>query len=573
MKAASFSRRSFIELNARERAKTLLDEGSFEELLGPFDRLKSPWLVAQGVVPQSDDGLVVTRGAIDGNRTIILAIEGKFQGGSIGEVSGAKIACALDLARQDNEAGQRTCAILLLETGGVRLQEANLGLAAIGEIQSSIVALRRHVPVIGVVAGMVGCFGGMGISAGLCSYLIVTREARLGLNGPEVIEQEAGIEEFDSTDRQLIWSATGGQRRYETGFADYLVEDDVAAIGAAVRTAFKTGLPPIHRSAEVEKHLRSLEEVDPAVHAEAAAKARTANKTASARAARSRGQIWFEALAGAPNESPGTVRSVLAGDALLGKDLVRYLAIVPYPQNRFPRARSGEAGLEEGWTLAKFIREVIDEGKRRPIIAIVDVPSQAYGRREEEFGIFLACAAAANAYADARLAGHPVISLIVGRAFSGGFLAHGHQSNRILAFDDSRVVVHAMGKQAAARVTKRSVSELDELAGKVLPLSYDIRAYARLGTLHELIRGVIPEAPAATDIAKVREALERAIADARSGPRDLSSRLNNPEAQQTRTASIKVRQLLTSQWGNPGRSDRELKRCGPIIIPDHINEK
>jgi malonate decarboxylase beta subunit len=547
MKAAYLSRRSFIELNARERAKSLLDEGSFEELLGPFDRLKSPWLVAQGVVPQSDDGLVIARGAIDGNRTIILAIEGKFQGGSIGEVSGAKIACALDLARQDNEAGQPTYAILLLETGGVRLQEANLGLAAIAEIQSSIVALRRHVPVIGIVAGMVGCFGGMAISAGLCSYLIVTREARLGLNGPEVIEQEAGIDEFDSTDRQLIWSVTGGQRRFETGFADHLMKDDVAAIGAAIRTTFKRGVPPIHRSLEVERHLRLLAEVSPAAHLEAVG---STSKAAASRGFRSRGQIWFEALAGLQNQGSDGIGSVLVGDAVLGKDLVRYLAVVPYPQNRFPRARSGEVGLEEGWTLAKHIREVIDEGQPRPIVAIVDVPSQAYGRCEEEFGIFLACAAAANAYADARLAGHPVVSLIVGRAFSGGFLAHGYQSNRILAFEDSKVVVHAMGKQAAARVTKRSVSELDELAGKVFPLSYDIRTYAQLGILHQLIHGVNPEAPAATDVAKVREALERAVADARSGPRDLSNRLDNPEAQQTRKASIKVRQLLTLQWRN-----------------------
>jgi malonate decarboxylase beta subunit len=547
MKAAYLSRRSFIELNARERAKSLLDEGSFEELLGPFDRLKSPWLVAQGVVPQSDDGLVIARGAIDGNRTIILAIEGKFQGGSIGEVSGAKIACALDLARQDNEAGQPTYAILLLETGGVRLQEANLGLAAIAEIQSSIVALRRHVPVIGIVAGMVGCFGGMAISAGLCSYLIVTREARLGLNGPEVIEQEAGIDEFDSTDRQLIWSVTGGQRRFETGFADHLVKDDIAAIGAAIRTTFKRGVPPIHRSLEVERHLRLLAEVSPAAHLEAVG---STSKAAASRGFRSRGQIWFEALAGQQNQGSDSIGSVLVGDAVLGKDLVRYLAIVPYPQNRFPRARSGEVGLEEGWTLAKHIREVIDEGQPRPIVAIVDVPSQAYGRCEEEFGIFLACAAAANAYADARLAGHPVVSLIVGRAFSGGFLAHGYQSNRILAFEDSKVVVHAMGKQAAARVTKRSVSELDELAGKVFPLSYDIRTYAQLGILYQLIHGVNPEAPAATDVAKVREALERAVADARSGPRDLSNRLDNPEAQQTRKASIKVRQLLTLQWRN-----------------------
>jgi hypothetical protein len=203
-------RRSFIELNAWERARSLMDEGTFEELLGPFDRMKSPWLPAQGVVPQSDDGVVIARGAIDGCRTVVIAIEGMFQGG-----------------------------------------------------------------------------------------------------------------------------------------------------------------------------------------------------------------------------------------------------IVPDPENRFPRARSGELGLEEGWNLAKHIREVMEEDQpevRRPIIAIVDVPSQAYGRREELLGIFLACAAAASAYAEARFAGHPVISLVVGNALSGGFLAHGYQANRILAFDDSGVVIHAMGKQAAARV-------------------------------------------------------------------------------------------------------------------------
>jgi len=262
---------SFIELNARERARSLMDEGSFEELLGPFDRMKSPWLPAQGVVPQSDDGVVVARGAVDGCRTVVIAIEGMFQGGSIGEVSGTKIACALDLACEDNEAGQRTYAVLLLETGGVRLQEANLGLAVIAEIQSSIIALRRHTPVVGVIAGMVGCFGGMAISAALCSHLIATREARLGLNGPEVIEQEAGVEEFDSTDRRLIWSATGGRQRFETGFVDQLVKDDVAAIRAALRIAFQQGVPAKNRSAEIDKYLAFLAGIDPTAQLDASA--------------------------------------------------------------------------------------------------------------------------------------------------------------------------------------------------------------------------------------------------------------------------------------------------------------
>ena len=44
--------RSFVELGARQRARALLDDGSFRELLGPFDRVMSPWLPRQGIVPR-----------------------------------------------------------------------------------------------------------------------------------------------------------------------------------------------------------------------------------------------------------------------------------------------------------------------------------------------------------------------------------------------------------------------------------------------------------------------------------------------------------------------------------------
>ena len=256
------ARKSFVELNARERAQALLDEGSYRELLGPFERLESPWLLPQGVVPQADDGLIVARGKIGGTDSVILAIEGQFQGGGIGEVSGAKIAAALDLALEDSKKGHPVQVVLLLETGGVRLQEANLGLEAIAEINSSLIALRQHVPVVGVIAGMIGCFGGMSISASLCSYLIMTREARLGLNGPEVIEEQSGIEEFDSKDRQLIWGVNGGEQRHATGFADYLAEDDVEAIKECIVEAFGRGIPATHRSEQVDDYLKRLAAID-----------------------------------------------------------------------------------------------------------------------------------------------------------------------------------------------------------------------------------------------------------------------------------------------------------------------
>ena len=260
-------RDSFIELDARHRARALLDAGSMRELIGPFDRLISPWLARQGVVTQADDGVVVAKGSIDGRPTMVLAIEGAFQGGSMGEVGGAKIAGALELAADDNRNGIATQAVILFETGGVRLQEANLGLAAIAEIHAAIVDLRRYQPVIGLSAGTVGCFGGMSIAAGLCSYLIVTREARLGLNGPAVIEQEAGVDEYDSRDRPFIWSFTGGEQRFNTDLVDACVEDDTAAIRSLVSDLFQRGLPKQNRSDLHEGFLARLAEVDAGVQA------------------------------------------------------------------------------------------------------------------------------------------------------------------------------------------------------------------------------------------------------------------------------------------------------------------
>ena len=258
------ARNSFIELGARERAFALLDSSTGRELCGPFDEIESPWLIPQSIVPESDDGAVVVKGTLDGQPTVVIGIEQRFQGGAVGEVSGTKIATALSLAAADNRHGTPTSAVLLFETGGVRLQEANLGLATVAEICAALLELRQHRPVVGVIAGRLGSFGGMSIAAGLCSAVIMTSESRLGLNGPEVIESEAGIEEFDSSDHADVWAVTGGIQRVRTGLADTLVVDDVKAIRAATVRHLRDedGRPP--RSRQVELLRDRLERIDPA---------------------------------------------------------------------------------------------------------------------------------------------------------------------------------------------------------------------------------------------------------------------------------------------------------------------
>ncbi|WP_320734148.1 biotin-independent malonate decarboxylase subunit gamma [Enterobacter kobei] len=261
----------------------------------------------------------------------------------------------------------------------------------------------------------------------------------------------------------------------------------------------------------------------------------------------SRGELWMTLLAPNVKRVEGLCPSVRAADGELNGEAVRFVAVVPDAHNHFPRAAKGEVGLLEGWTLAKVVSETVAEDAsksvKRPIVAVIDVPSQAYGRREEAFGIHQALAGAAAAYANARLAGHPVIGLIVGKAMSGAFLAHGYQANRLIAFNDKGVLIHAMGKESAARITLRTVDALEKLAATIPPMAYDISNYATLGLLSNLLDISNPDAPSDNDLAQVKTILQQAISDARQ-----DTTLNNRLGADNRRSSALVRERMRASW-------------------------
>lgn len=221
---------SYYEASARQRVLGVLDRGSFREILPPRERVTSPHLAALELPVSFDDGVIVGEGLLDGKTVLVAAQEGGFMGGAVGEVHGAKITGLLERAKDERPAG----VLLLIESGGVRLHEANAGLIAVSEIMRALVEARlAGVAVLALIGGAYGCFGGMAIVARCCDALIMSEEGRLGLSGPEVIETVMGAEEFDSRDRALVWRTTGGKHRYLLGEADALVADDIAAFRAA----------------------------------------------------------------------------------------------------------------------------------------------------------------------------------------------------------------------------------------------------------------------------------------------------------------------------------------------------
>jgi len=218
---------SYLEANARERL-ALFD--SFEEFVGPAQRVVSPHLAQLNAPVSFDDGVVVGRARLGDYAVFAAAQEGGFMGGAVGEVHGAKLVGMLRRA----VAEKPDAVVLLLETGGVRLHEANAGLIAVSEVMRAVLDARdAGIPVIVLIGGANGAFGGMGIVARCANTLIISEEGRLAMSGPEVIETANGVEEFDSRDRALVWRTTGGKHRYLMGDVQRIVDDSVPAFRAA----------------------------------------------------------------------------------------------------------------------------------------------------------------------------------------------------------------------------------------------------------------------------------------------------------------------------------------------------
>lgn len=237
-------KRSVLEATARQRARGLVDKGSFSELIQPEMQICSPHLPLLGESVEFDDGVVAGVGLIGKRPVFVISLEGRFIGGSIGEVGGAKMAGNIQLAVElydsmltenpDLPEEKRPAVIISFDTGGVRLQEANAGLLAHAEIMDAIQDARNKVPIISVIGGRVGCFGGMGFVAASTDVIIMSPHGRLGLTGPEVIEQERRKKNFDASDRAMVYRTTGGKHRYIMRECNYLVDDSIFAFKAQV---------------------------------------------------------------------------------------------------------------------------------------------------------------------------------------------------------------------------------------------------------------------------------------------------------------------------------------------------
>ena len=494
---------SYYESSARERLAGLLDADSFVEILPPTERCRSPHLAPFGVAAAFDDGVVIGRGRLEGRPVLVAAQEGAFLGGTFGEVHGAKL---VGLLRGAVAAADRPEAVLLLlDTGGVRLQEANAGEIAVADAMLALLKARAAgIPVIALLGGRAGCFGGGSLVAACCSGRAISEPGRLGVSGPEVIETTVGVEEFDARDRPLVWRVVGGRTRYLLGCADIYADDTTPAFRAAALTliAEAPAFDAPHLSKQTGRHgaltrslagLRDATEIwprlglppdtndvtDDAFRDLAARCRRPDDKPSRPPAAEARS---FDLATLAQKALDWEGDSWITPDGVIGGAM---------------RTKAGEAiamiGLVNGAplgvaacaTLSREVATITAQAPGRPILILVDTIGQKMSRSDELLGLNQAIGDLAQGIVLARQRGHRVVTLLLGKAAAAAFIALVLMAERVVALPEAEPAVLSLA--AVARVTKMPLAELERLSRINPVLAPGLEPMHQLGAVHEVL--------------------------------------------------------------------------------------
>jgi len=503
--------RSFAEASARERIAHLLDAGSFREILGPAERVMSPHLAQLDTPAAFDDGVAIGRGLLQGQPVLVAAQEGGFMGGGVGEVHGAKLVGLFKLALSD-----RPQAVLVLaESGGVRLHEANAGLIGISEVMRALLDVRHAgIPVLMLIGGAKGCFGGMGLVARCADHVVMSDLARLAMSGPEVIESSHGVEEFDSKDLALVWRTTGGKHRFLTGDCDVLVEDDIGAFRAAAGAALGRTRPvtlesladehallagrlahfgECHDAREIWSRLglanaAQVTELDTA--ALRALKSTLVPSPSPASAGETNLHTPSPTSAGGAASWPLLLDRLFAGqhsvhhegELLRGTAQIqgRTLAIVGTTDH-------AAIGVELALAQARVVLDTVRNHPGRPLLLLVDTQGQRLRHRDELLGINRYMAHLGCCIELARRSGHRVIGLVYDQALSGGFITSGLIADACYALPEAQIRV--MRLPAMARVTKIDEKRLEALSLSNPVFAPGVQNYVAMGGVRALWHG------------------------------------------------------------------------------------
>jgi len=163
---------------ASQRIASLLDENSFVEIGAKVTARATDFNL--NTVDTPSDGVVTGYGVIDGNLVYVYSQDASVLGGSIGEIHAKKIVNLYDMALK-----MGAPVIGLIDSTGLRLEEATDALNAFGEIYASQALASGVVPQISAVFG--SCGGGLSLVPALSDFVYMEKSAKMFINSPDGI--------------------------------------------------------------------------------------------------------------------------------------------------------------------------------------------------------------------------------------------------------------------------------------------------------------------------------------------------------------------------------------------------
>ncbi|MCR4650732.1 MAG: carboxyl transferase [Lachnospiraceae bacterium] len=165
--------------SASQRIASLLDENSFVEIGAAVTARATDFNLKQNDTPS--DGVVTGYGVINGKLVYVYSQNASVLGGSIGEMHAKKIVNLYNMALK-----MGAPVIGLIDSTGLRLQEATDALNAFGEIFAASSLCSGVIPQITAIFGT--CGGGLSLVPALSDFTFMEKDAKMFVNSPDAIK-------------------------------------------------------------------------------------------------------------------------------------------------------------------------------------------------------------------------------------------------------------------------------------------------------------------------------------------------------------------------------------------------
>ncbi len=453
-------------ISAKQWIDLLADPDSFEEfsrhLVSVDPLVFSDRLTYKRRVLEAREQTGLTEAAVNGSarirgqRVVLMVLDFRFLGGSMGSVVGEKVTMAFERAIE-----KKIPIITVAASGGARMQEGMLSLMQMAKTSAAAKRVHdSHVPFISILTnpttgGIYASFANQG------DIILAEPKALIGFAGPRVIRETSGREEVTSHSAEFL---------FQHGFVDDVIDR------TRIRDTVATILRMVNARSELQRD----------------------DKRASAPPRENEVPAWEMVQIARHPDRPTALDYIrrmspqfveLHGDRLYGDDPAivgglgefagQGVIFVGHERGHGDEHRRGGQALPEGYRKAIRLMQLAAR-LRLPVVTLIDTPGVFLGEGAEERGIAMALSESLSLMSVLPV---PIVAVIIGEGGSGGAVALG-LADRVLMLDHA--IYSVIAPEGAAAILFRDKSKAPEVAESLKITAADC---LRLG----VIDGIVPE--------------------------------------------------------------------------------